>query len=288
MIMTDKRPLVIYLLGAGRSGTTLVSIILNSHINILTLGEMHQFLEYIAFNKSCSCGEPLNQCKFWKNVLNDLNYDSAKLEEDMNYTKLAESHRNIPKLLINGKRDRRYLQIQERIIHCIEKYSNNTFVLDSSKYISRYLLLKRSENLQIKGLYVVRDVRGVIFSFKKNVQTSKKPLSTIIYYLAINFFGELVCRLDKRVVKIKYENLIENPTRELATIYKHVFGNLENGVTLPEVFNTPHLVGGNRMKSKKKIRIRKDLEWQKNISRKKQILYYFLAIPIMMINRYKI
>ena len=38
------------------------------------------------------------------------------------------------------------------------------------------------KQFDLKVIFVVRDVRGVINSFSKNVQTSKKPLRTILYY----------------------------------------------------------------------------------------------------------
>ena len=41
---------IIYLLGAGRSGTTLLATLLNNHDSIKTLGEMHQFFEFLFIN----------------------------------------------------------------------------------------------------------------------------------------------------------------------------------------------------------------------------------------------
>ena len=50
----------------------------------------------------------------------------------------------------------------------------------------------------------------------------------------------------------------------------------------------PHVIGGNRMKKNENISIKKDDKWKQNIVRWKQVVYYVLSAPIMLINRYKI
>src|SRR5690606_33295431 len=108
------------------------------------------------------------------------------------------------------------------IFSIISETSKQSILLDSSKYIARYLLLRKSNKFNVKGIYVIRDVRGVIHSFKKKVQTSRSPLSTVVYYCLINLFGQLVCWTDKNVLKVRYEDFVENPSHELSRIYKHI------------------------------------------------------------------
>ena len=47
----EKRINIVYLMGAGRSGTTILASLLGANKDILTVGEMHQFLEHIIYNK---------------------------------------------------------------------------------------------------------------------------------------------------------------------------------------------------------------------------------------------
>ena len=285
--MGGKIPLL-YLLGAGRSGTTIVATVLNAHPEICTVGEMHQFLQYLYKGGICSCGEPLNDCEFWKKILDDLQWDREKINEDYAYSENKERHRNIGKLLLSRRVDKLYLDIHEAIFTSIQKHASKEAFLDSSKYISRFLLLRKSKVLNTKGIFIVRDIRGVIHSFNKQVQTPRKPWSSILYYLAINLYGELVYRLDKNVIKIKYEDFIDNPGVQLEQIYKHIFDKHQKEVILQEVFEMPHIIGGNRMKKQNKISIRKDLEWKSSIKRYKQIIYYIAALPLMILNGYKI
>jgi hypothetical protein len=272
-------------LGAGRSGTTLLATILNTNEDVVTLGEMHQFKDYLNGEKACSCGEKLQACPFWKEIQQALPQSTI---EGLEYCEKCENHKNIPKLLFTKKPNQVYLGTQENIFQNISKQSPKKALLDSSKYIGRYLLLSKSKNLNIRGIYVVRDIRGVINSFNKKVQTPKLPISTILYYGLINFFGQLVCWMDRKVVKVKYEDFVDNPRMELERINKHVFLGEEKKVTLPEFLEVPHIIGGNRMKSEKKIHISPDFKWKTNINRGRQIVYYLALLPFMLINNYKI
>jgi hypothetical protein len=282
---------LIYLLGAGRSGTTLMATILNAHKQVQTIGEMHQFIDHINQDKECSCGDSLNSCVFWSSIVRKLKVLNDDLPQKQSQFEQKEAHKNIVKLILEKKEDEEYVSFNEQVFSEIKEHVKTEWFLDSSKYIARYLLLEKSENINIKGIYVVRDVRGVINSFGKQVQTPKKPLATIIYYLAINFFGQIVFALDRKIIKIKYEDFVEKPEQCLNKIYGHVFGTMDsinNISALPEFYEIPHIIGGNRMKANKKISIRKDEKWKENISRSKQIMYYLLVFPLMLLNKYKI
>ncbi|MDT0606241.1 sulfotransferase [Croceitalea rosinachiae] len=284
----SNRVSLIYLLGAGRSGTTLLATVLNNHPKIKTLGEMHQFFEHLEHSRPCSCGVPLNVCDNWSPIIEELGYTKKDVVDIIKLTKKKQKHKNILTLLLFNKSQPEYIKIQNSIFEKINNKLGDKWLLDSSKYIARYLMLKQSEINKIKGIYMVRDVRGVINSFSKKVQTTKTPVSTIVYYYLINFFGQIVCWLDKDVIKVKYENFTENTEETLVEIYNHIFDLDLQGYQLEETYEIPHIVGGNRLKSSGKIRIKIDDKWKKNISRPKQIIYYILSFPLMIFNRYKV
>ena len=69
---SSKKINIIYLLGPGRSGTTLLATVLDNFSNICTLGEMHQFLEHLQDEKECSCGKKLERCPYWSDIISNL------------------------------------------------------------------------------------------------------------------------------------------------------------------------------------------------------------------------
>ena len=284
--MKESKTNIIYLLGAGRSGTTMLSTILNNHPKIYTIGEMHQFLDYVLEDKDCSCGEVLTQCPFWSEILKDLDLDLLK--NNVEFSNSLEEHQHIPSYFLGKSLPPKYREIIDMVFEEIQSKIDKPWVLDSSKYISRYLLLRKNKKINLKGIYLVRDVRGVINSFGKNVQTPKKPLSAIIYYSLINFAGQWVSFFDRRILKIRYEDFVNEPDKSIQKIEKHLFGNSSNKTNLTnQTFEIPHIIAGNRLRSQKKLVIKKDLKWKENISRGNQILYYVLTFPLMILNKYK-
>ena len=65
----ESCPCVLYVVGAARSGSTVLQTVLGSHAQIEGVGELgflsrsgHVFEEY------CACGEPADVCPYWSEV----------------------------------------------------------------------------------------------------------------------------------------------------------------------------------------------------------------------------
>ena len=158
-------------MGAGRSGTTALATFLGNNNEIQNIGEMHQFFEYLEARKECSCGKLLNECEFWRSKIDYPTQESSKNSRILSGK--MESHSSIFKHIVqlfNKKEIEEYIEIHQQILNSIQLGSEKTILLDSSKYIGRALALNKLENIDLKVIYVVRDVRGVINSFSKNVQ----------------------------------------------------------------------------------------------------------------------
>jgi hypothetical protein len=249
---------------------------------------MHQFLDYVYEDKDCSCGKNLSQCDFWSPILDEMDLDLLKNKANVARSNSLEKHHNIPLYLMGKPLDPTYRAMTNTIFKTIQTKVSKPWLLDSSKYISRYLLHRKNKKFNLKGIYLVRDVRGVIYSFGKNVQTPKKPLSAIFYYTLVNLWAQWISFFDKRVIKIRYEDFVNEPDRTIQKIEKHLFGSSSGLSDLNHTtFDIPHIIAGNRLRSQKQLVIKKDVKWKEGITRGKQILYYFLAFPLMAINKYK-
>ncbi|MBT3520320.1 MAG: hypothetical protein HN480_03580 [Gammaproteobacteria bacterium] len=290
--MITKKTLI-YIMGAGRSGTTALATFLGNSSEILNLGEMHQYFKHIVDEKECSCGKLLNECEFWRSKIDYLTQESS--ENSRKLSEKMESHSSIIKHLLNSFSNieyERYIELHQSILDSIQSDSEKSTLLDSSKYIGRALALNKLDNIELKIIYVVRDVRGVINSFSKKVQTSKSPPSTIVYYSLINLVAEFISRFifRKKVIQIRYEDLINNPNSLFDRLESFLNLNLQDvkgKVERQKAFEIGHIVGGNRLKKNKEIYFRKDVSWKKNFSWVERIIYYILAAPIMILNRYK-
>jgi len=286
---------LIYLLGAGRSGTTALAALLGGHNDVSTLGEMHQFYDHIRDNKECSCGETLNNCKFWSPVIKKL--PSEIINNPNSFQKMSdklEYHSSIPFHFLSCQNSESlitYNYNQSLILKASQEAKQTKYVLDSAKYLGRFLSLKQNKDINLKGVYMTRDVRGVINSFSKKVQSSRSPLSTIIYYYSVNCVSQWVYWLNRKsILKIRYEDLINRPEGviEKICLFLDISSNeLLEKFSNNEDFNIGHIIGGNRIKTNKTIKMNFKDSWKTSMSRSFQLTYYFLTLPLMLMNKYR-
>src|SRR4051812_39799023 len=71
MSMSSGRlPTVLYVAGAGRSGSTLLERLIAEKNDFFAVGELYYLWERgYERNELCSCGEPFHDCPFWQEVL---------------------------------------------------------------------------------------------------------------------------------------------------------------------------------------------------------------------------
>jgi sulfotransferase family protein len=62
-------PKYVYICSAGHSGSTLLDLLLGSHSQVTSLGEIDQLSKNLALNTVCSCGVPVRACAVWKEVI---------------------------------------------------------------------------------------------------------------------------------------------------------------------------------------------------------------------------
>ncbi|MDF1644249.1 MAG: hypothetical protein P1U80_08695 [Pseudomonadales bacterium] len=73
--MTNKLKTLMYITGSGRSGSTLLDMLLSTNPNIAALGEVHRFSMNLGRTRMpyrCTCGSVLTECDFWNPVISKI------------------------------------------------------------------------------------------------------------------------------------------------------------------------------------------------------------------------
>lgn len=283
-------------MGAGRSGSTILNTLLGGAENVIALGDLMQIYEYKSQNKICGDGERFDRSPFWTEVVASCReglFDNAEQTARHNYA--LEHHSGMFRTLFTVCRERaieRYLCDQASLFSAIAKVSNKKVIVDSSKYPLRaYLLSKLDKNFEVNFIYNIRDARGVVFSFSKNVQTPRGNLSALAYYIVINFLSQITYWLlpFESKCKVKYEELVSDPKAtfdNLSEVFNTPFIGVVDKIMKDEVFSVGPIIEGNRMARAGRIKLREDNQWRHELSRFKQLLIFLLAAPIMLMNRY--
>ena len=287
--MNCKKGKIIYIAGYGRSGTTLLDVVLGNSKNCIGAGEISNF--YIDLTDHQNYVFDKKRQDFWNSVEEIV---SKKLEQVIENNNLKvvqiqmESNLGIILQAIKKYSKEQYLKIQNILFDTIKFVSKCEVVVDSSKTsrmtIWRPLMLSKLDGYEIRIIHVVRDGRSVLSSQlkgdnrkmmekKENQKLSWPFLRTVVGWSTANFSAIFYNFFFKEKFHlIFYEDLISNPNLELKKLQK--FTELDLSDTIQKLDKEKPIFGeyqfrGNRL-------LRKPICGIKNNSRKELNLFYEL------------
>lgn len=176
-----------YLSAASHSGSTLLAMLLNSHPDICTVGELK--LSNLGDLKAyrCSCRELISDCDFWRELGERMSEDGSRFDLGNAGTHLADIPSpyvaRLLRPLHRGKVAERVRDMMlslspvwrkeivdwrarnRRLIHAVCDVSNSRVVVDSSKVGIRLKYLLGVPDIDVRVLRVVRDGRAVALTY---------------------------------------------------------------------------------------------------------------------------
>ncbi len=284
----NKKLNIIYLLSTGRSGSTLLSLLLDNHSSIFSLGEVKNLPAFIRLHWRCGCGVDINNCEFWESILKiyheDLCAFSLLSTEEGKFKRML---RFLYPTNISLK-DRIRIKLEYEIYNSILKKTNTNWLVDSSKDFNRLLYLINSKLFNIKVIFLARDGRGFVNSMKKPlhfqalVRNNLDPMpvwkSSIVWSKRnlINLCMVTHILKKKDWIMVRYEELADNPSKELKRICSFIGIKYEESM-FDFSKNTNHNIGGNRMRFKKNQEIKLDEDWKCNLTKKERVIFSFIG-----------
>jgi hypothetical protein len=260
----EAMPKIIYIMGTGRSGTTILDMMISNNPNILGAGEVtHMIDQDILSSEICSCGSRVTQCNAWRGVCEE--FPPGDLHEAKSLVRNLEAHSSFFTVALNliGKKNlARYRDINERLFRSLCG-GLAEIVVDSSKYAGRALLLSRlfPENIQV--ICLTRSAEGIISAFrKKDMEQTSKSMSAIFLYYMYTLACFFICRimLKGKVIVIQYEKMVEDPVATISQIEKKSTLSLAQSKRILEnndFLDVGHIVVGNRLRKQGKVKFRK-------------------------------
>lgn len=261
---------LIYVMGCGRSGTTILGVALGNGHGCLDLGEVIDFLKRRGVPNSY--GPETKTGQFWGEVTNCIVDQEKDIFDERSVDQLTrlERHNNFP-LAFFGLNKRSalldYSDYTNSLHGCISKNSEDISVyIDSSKYPGRaFLSYSLLRDFDVSILHIVRHPVKVVASFgdkrKRDEQGYKGYISANFYYFVINLFCSAVrfrvC--SRKYLKIRYEDLLEAPHETLGKIASQFEIDLQRVGDLidqNEPLKKGFIFNGNRMSMGKDTELR--------------------------------
>lgn len=174
---------VVYVVGSGRSGTTLLDTILSNHPRFYGAGELALLAVDNLFHRFyCPCGRPIDQCIFWCSVVQEWFQRTGlrNLEEHARARQIFEGPRlhGLPRLLQEKlHRSRKFTEYAKQTVElyrAIRHVSGREVIVDSSVIPMRALALSMMPEIDLRLIHLVRDGRGVAWSLKRGLREAPK------------------------------------------------------------------------------------------------------------------
>ena len=176
-------PKVLYIGGAGRSGSTLLGMILGSTPVFFNAGELRWFWSAVhGGTRRCSCRSLVTECPFWSGVISDLQAAKIDIPHLAALTPRLTHTRNLLRIStrrFSSKTARNWddlLSATQRLYEVVFDRCGGKIILDGSKIPPQLVLLQKMPHFDLRILHLVRDGRGVAYSWEKRqrVRSTRK------------------------------------------------------------------------------------------------------------------
>jgi hypothetical protein len=282
---------VVYIIGAARSGTTILGNCLGTLDGVFVAGELSWITTALKDLTShpCGCGLRLVDCPVWTPILETI---ESEISERSNERKedLYELPRlrSVPRLALTASQERDPF---DRIYGAIARETAAVAIVDTSKSSGHAALLARSKEHLI--LHVVRDPRAVVNSWRHRVPAhalgawSRRWLvaKATLNWIAVNAAAALIhARARSGFVRIRYEDFVRDPASILASIAEILDTRVATRVEGTAIdIPVNHSAGGSRTRFEHgRLELREQAAWRNELPLREKFVVTALAWPLML------
>lgn len=294
---------VLYVVGAGRSGSTVLNTVLGSHPAVEGVGELTNLVEHGWIQELfCACGERAPACPFWSRVGREWS-DRLGGEDVLQYLPLQQRFERVRSLLPaavarhDGVGFREYERRTVALFRAIRAASGAPVVVDSSKGPVRGLALARMRGLDLRVVHLVRDGRGVANSLRRayardvrqGIQRDMpgRPVwRTALFWVLANRLADRVRAAvgPERSLLLRYEDFVADPAAALDAIGRLVevdVSGVARALAAGEAFSTGHTIAGNRLRMAGSVTLRPDERWRGELpARQRRLVSVLTALDL--------
>jgi len=255
---------VIYILGHGRSGSTLLDIVLSSSNGNVSLGQFNGLEKSFQMDGChCGCGEKIRNCRRWKHAFEYLDsmddgtrsklFSSAYFEKGKRFKQMINSM--FYKETREGNVCTISVRAHDKLLSTIA--DGDGWLVDSSKNVNRLIALLQSNTVDVVTVFLVRDVISVARS--KGKVKSERRSGMLVSSLSWAFQNLISAVLYQRIRSAKiclyYDGLVSNPNATLDSIFKLAGIASKCEIIFPIKMESVHMISGNSIKNTQSIEL---------------------------------
>ncbi len=217
--------------GSGRSGSTLLSLLLSQNDDVFNLGQLRDLWKAFSENRDCSCGSRLGDCALWRSVIDragEASADPMKIHRKMRrFIKDAEktgSSMSSEKLERLKHKHRKFLATLGSAIEACRELTGSSILVDSSKSPEMALAFSLLDGVEVYLVNLVRDPRALVCSWAKKDGNNRRSVSSSQEWLARQRRLGAWENLDaiKYFTRLRYEDLSARPVYYVERILRWI------------------------------------------------------------------
>jgi hypothetical protein len=242
----EPSPKAIYVMGAGRSGSTILGVTLGNCENIFYAGELDKWLVRSGRPKR----EDPERTEFWRTVAAGVDgADQLFGREAHNFLERSSALFRARGVAARRRLRPRYRRITAELFRSIARTAGVTHVVDSGHYPLRARELQGISEIDLYLIFLIRDPNSIVASFARgDVREPRFSAGKTNAYLWLTYLlslGVFLRHPRERRVLLRHEDLLGDPEGVLRDLLIH----LDAPSPLPDLssLSTGFPIQGNRL-----------------------------------------
>ena len=241
------KPRVLYVLGYGRSGSTVLGMALGQHPGLVNLGEISTLPTFVPgptyiAPRACGCLLPLDQCPYWQGVARRVGSMAALAQDGTSLSPSMGWRRYAPWLPEPSGELPRWAAAASAMYAAAIAEAGAQVAVDTSKGAARAWWLWKSGAVDLQFVWLTRRLEGVIRSQVRHGNAAlKTALSWRLAQRQAAQMARVAERAGLRVPRMSYEGLVQDPPAVLGEALRHVGLPWDDAVLTPR---PAHTIGG--------------------------------------------
>lgn len=296
--MPTDRVTVLYVIGKGRSGSTLLDRVVGGFPGVFAAGELRLLWSWgLQQDAECACGAAVRSCPVWSEVLERVLGTATPSPERV--ARLAAAERDVqrwtalPRQVLGlDARIGPYTDRWGRLYRAIAEVTGADVVVDSSKWPAHPGILGRIGGIEPRVVHLVRDPRAVAFSYRRHRGGAGRqpdlprfpPVHSALSWLARNAVAQVVTGRTGGV-RLPYERFAEDPAAALRVI-ADLLGRDPDDLPLTDrrtvAPGVSHQVGGNPSRFREgPLTIQADDAWRRHLPARPAAVVTAVTAPLL-------
>jgi hypothetical protein len=216
----DARPKVLYVMGAGRSGTTVLGVALGNCAGYFFAGELNRWLP----RSGVPSYDGARRASFWASVRESIDVDDELLGGGTSCLERSSALFDVRRWPRRRRLRRRYRKVSEDLYRTVARLAGATHVVDTSHYPLRARELQGLQGVDLYLLYVARSPQGVLASMRREdvPERSFNTGATNAYLWLTHLLSVFVFLRHPRERRlfVRHEDFLADPESVIAEILR--------------------------------------------------------------------